>query len=318
MFEYLSARRRALTVAAASAAAIFLASCSGGDADTPPLFGTVVAFGSSITDTGNSCNAIPQSLCPPSPPYAQGKNSNGALWIEDVANSLGASAKGVRFGGTNYAYADARTTAVPGGAPQLVPNMTTQLEQYFAAYGYQSSPQTLFVLDGVTFGNDVTDALALAPSDPNAPTRILTNSVTAMVTMMQRLYASGARHIVVLTSTNLGLTPKVRALGAAAVAGATQLSATYNGALAQQIPQLKAISPGLNIYLIDTFALAGQAATNPAALGLTNGTDACFNTLVVVPTLCANPDSYFYWDGYHPTAAASRVLAQLVLRAIGR
>jgi len=318
MFEFLRARQRALTVVVASAAAIFLASCSGGDADTPPLFGTVVAFGSSITDTGNSCSAVPQTYCPPSPPYAQGRASNGPLWIEDVASGLGASAKGVRFGGTNYAYAGARTTAIPGGATQLVPNMTTQFDQYLAAYGYQSSPQTLFVLDGVTFGNDVTDALTLAATDPNAPTRILTNSVTAMVTMMQRLYASGARHIVVLTSTNLGLTPQVKALGASAVAAATQLSATYNGALAQQIPQLKAISPGLNVYTIDTFALAGQAATNPASLGLANGTDACFNTLAAVPTLCANPDSYFYWDGYHPTAAASQQLAQIVLKAIGR
>lgn len=317
MFQFLSARRRALTVVAASAAAVFLASCSGGDADTPPMFGTVVALGSSITDTGNSCNAVP-SYCPPSPPYAQGRASNGPLWIEGVATGLGASAKGVRFGGTNYAYAGARTTAIPGGATQLVPNMTTQLEQYLASVNYTSRPQTLFVLDGVTFGNDVTDALALAPSDPNAPTRILTNSVTAMVTMMQRLYASGARHIVVLTSTNLGLTPQVRALGPAAVAAATQLSATYNGALAQQVPALKAISPGLNVYTIDTFALAGQAAANPASLGLTNGTDACFNTLVAVPTVCANPDGYFYWDTYHPTAVASKQLAQMALKAIGR
>ena len=318
MIEFLQARRRALVVAAATAAAVFLVSCSGSDGDTPPLFGTVVALGSSITDTGNSCNAQPQSLCPPSPPYAQGRNSNGALWIEYVATSLGASAKGVRFGGTNFAYADARTTAIPGGATQLVPNMTTQLEQYLASVGYTSSPQTLFVVDGVTFGNDVTDALTLAATDPNAPTRILTNSVTAMVTMMQRLYASGARHIVVLTSTNLGLTPRVKALGPAAIAAATQLSATYNGALAQQIPSLKAISPGLNIYTVDTFALAGQAAANPSSLGLTNGTDACFNTLAAVPTVCANPDGYFYWDGYHPTTAASRQLAQITLKAIGR
>jgi outer membrane lipase/esterase len=275
-------------------------------------------LGSSITDTGNSCNAVPQTYCPPSPPYAQGKNSNGALWIENVAASLGASAKGVRFGGTNFAYAGARTTAIPGGATQLVPNMATQLEQYLASVGYTSSPQTLFAVDGVTFGNDVTDALTLAATDPNAPTRILTNSVTAVVTIMQRLYASGARHIVLLYSTNLGLTPQVKALGPAAVAAATQLSATFNGALAQQIPALKAISPGLNIYVVDVFALAGQAAANPPSLGLTNGTDACFNTLAAVPAVCATPDSYFYWDAYHPTAAASRQLAQNVLTAIGR
>jgi len=241
MYEFLWARRRALTVAAAAATAIFLASCSGGDADTPPLFGTVVALGASETDTGNACNLVPNEYCAPSPPYAAGRTTNGPVWLETVTTSLGASAKGSRFGGTNFAYAGARTTTVAGGAPQLVPNMATQLEQYLASVGYTSSPQTLFAVDGVTFGNDVSDALVLAATDPTAPTRILTNAVTSIVTIMQRLYASGARHIVLVNSTNLGLTPKVQALGAAAVAAATQLSATFNGALAQQVPALKAL-----------------------------------------------------------------------------
>jgi len=318
MFEFLRARRRALMVAAASATAIFLVSCSGSNEDTPPLFGTIIAFGSSVTDTGNSCKALPDTYCPPSPPYAQGKVSNGPLWIEDVATALGASAKGVLFGGTNFAYADARTTVIPGGATQLVPNMGVQLEQYLASVRYISSPQALYIVDGVTFGNDLTDALALAPSDPTAPTRIVTNAVTSVATIMQRLYASGARHIVLANSTNLGLAPKVRALGPAAIAAATQLSAGFNGALAQQAAALKATSPGLNIYTIDIFSLANQAAANPASLGLSNGTDACFDRLGAQPTLCADPDGYFYWDGYHPTAATGKIIAQMVLKAIGR
>lgn len=318
MFEFLQARRRALVVAAASAAVAVLASCSGGDADTPPLFGTIVAFGASVTDTGNACRAVPDTYCPTSPPYAEGRMSNGPLWIENVASTLGATAKGVRFGGTNFAYIGARTTAIPGGATQLVPNMAVQLEQYLASAGYRSSPQALYVVSGIAFGNDVTDALTLAATDPTAPTRITTNAVTSIVTIMQRLYASGARHIVLINSTNLGLTPDVRALGPAAVAAATQLAAGFNGALAQQVPALKAISPGLNIYTIDAFSLAGQAAANPASLGLTNGTDACLDLRATPQTLCADPDGYFYWDGYHGTTATNRILASEVLRAIGR
>ncbi|UCG98185.1 MAG: SGNH/GDSL hydrolase family protein, partial [Burkholderiales bacterium] len=219
---------------------------------------------------------------------------------------------------TNYAYQGARTTAIPGGAPQLVPNMAVQLEQYLASVRYVSSPQALYVVDGVTFGNDLTDALTLAPSDPTAPTRIVTNAVTSIVTIMQRLYASGARHIVLANSTNLGLTPQVQALGPAAIAVATQLSAGFNGAVAQQAAALKATSPGLNIYTIDIFSLSNQAAANPASLGLTNGTEACFNNLAAAPTVCANPDGYFYWDSYHPTAATGKIIAQMVLKAIGR
>lgn len=318
MFECLRARRRALMVAAASAAAVLLVSCSGGNGDTPPQFGTIVAFGASETDTGNACDLVPQEYCAPSPPYAPGRASNGAAWVEVVAASLGASATGSRFGGTNFAYSGARTTAIAGGATQLVPNMAVQLEQYLASVGYVSSPQTLFAIDAVTFGNDVRDALTLAQTDPTAPTRVLTNAVTSMVTIMQRLYASGGRHIVLINSTNVGLTPLARALGAASVAAATQLSATFNGALAQQVAALKATSPGLNVYTIDIFSLANQAAANPASLGLENGTDACLDSLGAVPTLCANPDAYFYWDEFHSTAEINRLVGQQVLKAIGR
>jgi len=318
MFEFLRARRRALAVAAVSAAAITLASCSGGDADSPPLFARVVALGASETDIGNSCDLVPQEYCTPSPPYAAGKTSNGKLWIEFVAESLGASATGSRFGGTNFAYSGARTTAISGGPTQLVPNMAVQLEQYLASVGYVSNPQTLYLVDAVSFGNDVQDALTLAATDPTAPTRIVTNAVTSIVTIMQRLYASGARHIVLLNSTNLGLTPLAQVLGPAAVAASTQLSATFNGALGQQVPALKAVSPGLKIYTIDVFALSNQAAANPASLGLTNGAEPCLNVFLPVPTICPNPDVYFYWDDYHGTQEAHRRISVLVLAAIGR
>jgi len=37
-----------------------------------------------------------------------------------------------------------------------------------------------------------------------------------------------------------------------------------------------------------------------------------------VPTVCADPDGYFYWDGYHPTEATGKIISQMVLKAIGR
>lgn len=154
--------------------------------------------------------------------------------------------------------------------------MVAQLEQYLQRVGYQSSPQTLFVVDAVTVGNNIVDALTLAQTNPNAPAQVLTAAVTDIVGIMQRLYASGARHILLANAPNVGRTPSAQSLGAAAIAGATQMSAQFNGALAQQIPILKANSPGLNIYVVDVYSLTEQAATNPASIGMTNGTEACF------------------------------------------
>lgn len=317
MLDFLRARRRALLVAAASAAAVFLASCGGSDGDTPPLFGTMVTLGSSLSDNGNSCKLIPTS-CPPSPPYASGRYSNGPLWIDAVAANYGASAKPSLSAGTNFAYGGARTGTVPGvTTPPSVPSLVAQTEQYLASVGYVSNAQTLFVLDAGTAANNIADALILSATNPNAPVEVLTAAVTDFVGVMLRLYASGARHIAVLNAPNVGRTPRVQALGPAAVAGATQLSAQFNGALAQQITGLKATSPGLNVYVADFFALNEQVAANPSAFGFTDVTQPCFDTSATPPTVCANPGQYAYWDGFHPTEAAGRLMSDLMITAIG-
>ncbi len=59
-----------------------------------------------------------------------------------------------RLGGTNFAYAGARTGPI-AGTTQNVPNLVAQLDQYLASVNYQSNPQYLYIIDGVAFGNDI-------------------------------------------------------------------------------------------------------------------------------------------------------------------
>lgn len=309
--------RNAARILAALAVVATLVSC-GGDDDPPPQppFGQVTyVFGSSISDTGNTCNLIPAN-CPPSPPYATGKFSNGPLFAEIVAARYGAAVTPSRTGGNNFAFAGARTGAI-AGTQQGVPNMVTQLDQYLTRVNFVSNANTLFIVEATTVGNDIVDALTLGQTNPNAPATILTGAVTNIVTIINRLYASGARHILVANSADVGRTPRAQALGPTAVAGATQLSAQFNGALAQQIALIRAASPGLSIYVLDVFALNAEAVANPASLGYTNVTAPCFNDLIAPPTLCATPETFFYWDSFHPTATTSSIFAQRGLAAIG-
>lgn len=311
--------RNAARFLAALAAAAFLVSCGGSDNDPPPQppFGQVTyVFGASVSDTGNTCNLIPAN-CPPTPPYATGRFSDGQVFAEIVAARYGAAVTPSRTGGNNFAYAGARTGPI-AGTTQGVPNMVTQLEQYFAGVNFQSSANALFIVDGVTVGNDIVDALTLGQTNPNAPTTVLTGAVTNVVTIINRLYASGARHILIANSADVGKTPRAQALGPTASAGATQLSTQFNGALAQQIAQIRANSPGLNLYVLDVAALNAEAIANPAALGYTNVMAPCFNDLVAPPTLCATPATYFYWDSFHPTATTHSLAAQRGIAAIGR
>ena len=309
--------RNVVRVLVAVAAAAFLVSCGGSDDPPPqPPFGQVTfVFGSSISDTGNTCDLIPAN-CPPTPPYATGRFSNGQVFAEIIASRFGAAATASRAGGNNFAYGGARTGPI-SGTIQGVPNMVTQLEQYFARVNFVSSPSTLFIVEATTVGNDIVDALTLGQTNPNAPATVLTGAVTNIVTIINRLYASGARHILVANSADVGRTPRAQALGPAAAAGATQLSAQFNGALAQQIAQIRAASSGLNIYVLDVAALNAEAIANPAALGYTNVNAPCFNDLVAPPTLCATPETFFYWDSFHPTATTHNLAAQRAIVAIG-
>ncbi|MBC8118240.1 MAG: hypothetical protein H7X75_01515, partial [Burkholderiaceae bacterium] len=79
-----------------------------------------------------------------------------------------------------------------------------------------------------------------------------------------------------------------------------------------------AASPALALYLIDFGALTAEIVAAPAAFGFTNVTAPCFNTLVPSPTLCATPNTYTYWDPFHPTAAAHAVIANRAAATIGR
>lgn len=307
---------------AAIAASLLLISCGGSSTDTPeaPPFGkTTVVFGASVSDTGNAC-ALSAASCPPAPPYATGRASNGPLWIETVVARYGAAATPSLLGGFNYSYAGATTGAVPGtSVTNRPPSMVAQMDQYLARVNYQVSPQTLVILDGITVGNNIADALTqVLGGNANAPTAVLTAAVTDIAGMVTRLYAAGARTIVVLNSVNIGKTPRITALNnPVATAGATQMSQQFNGALAQQFAALRASSPGLNLLLVDSYAFEAAIQAAPAANGFTNVTAPCFAT-TPAPSVCATPDTYYYWDTFHPTFATGQRLAQEVIRVIGR
>jgi outer membrane lipase/esterase len=311
--------RRTARWFAAAAATLLLISCGGSSTDTPaapPLFSKVYVLGTSTSDNGgNGCAASPADYCPPSPPYAAPRVSNGLLFNELLAARYGASMTASRLGGTNFAYSGARTGPI-AGTTQKVPNLVAQLDQYLASVSFQSNPQYLYIVDGVAFGNDVSDALVLSATNPNAPAQVVVGGVTNVAGIITRLYASGARHILVANSTDVGRTPKARAFGTAAAAGATQMSLQFNGALAQQVAAIRAVSPGLNLYLLDVGAFTAETQANPAAFGYTNVTDACFNDLSPTPTLCATPNTYFYFDSFHPTATTSNLLYQRALKLL--
>jgi outer membrane lipase/esterase len=312
---------------AASAAALLLASC-GGSNDTPapaPLFSTTVVIGSSIVDTGNRCGLPNDSdpLCFPVPPYAGTSiASNGQLYVQTVAARFGSPLVASRSGGFNYGYGGAETGVIPTDkVPDNVPNMQIQTEQFLQRVGYQANPQYLYIVDGAAFGNNVRRVLELVSANPSLAATLPTQAVQAAAAdifgVVSRLYAAGARHVILTNVSNVGAAPAVAAFGAQAVQLAGGMSVGYNGALASQVvPGLRGANPGLNVYYVDLAAVEAGLATNP---NFTNLQAPCYPYFSAPSApVCANPGQYKWWDELHPSAAVHAIIADRAIAAIGQ
>ena len=56
----------------------------------------IITFGDSLVDTGNFSLATGGAI-PPAPLYFNGRFSNGPVWVEQLANQLGARQSGAEF-----------------------------------------------------------------------------------------------------------------------------------------------------------------------------------------------------------------------------
>jgi len=327
--------RNAARYFAAIAATLFLISCGGSSNETPapPPFGaTTYVVGASLSDMGNQCTARPQE-CTPTPPAYMQLDSNGPLWVTTVAAKYGAAVNPSLKGGSNFAYADARTGVVPNDgttAPPapIAPSMAQQTDMMLSRIGYTVIPQNLVIVDASAFGNNVVAALALVQANPaNAAliaTATVTGAVTDVVGILNRFYAAGARNILVVNSPDVGKTPALQALNNPLIAGlATQMSAGFNSNLATQINNVRGVSPGLGIYSLDLYALQTQVQASPAAFGFANATLPCFVAATAnMPQILCSTDpavqnTFFFWDPFHPTYAAGQLAAQRAIVAIG-
>ena len=294
----------------------------------------VVIFGASLSDTGNSfiwlsdpanqACGVPLNVPPydaldplkvPDGPYAMGGHhfTNGATWAEGLARTL-ALAGNARpaFAGrgtqaSNYAVGGARAVA---GYPCRF-NLPAQVSTYLSDFP-QTPASTLVAIE--IGGNDVRDALVAAAGGQN-PAPYIQNALASLGNSVGTLYAHGARKFLLLNVPDLGKLPAVRQLGPAAVAGGNFLAGAYNANLALLSQQLTQLLPGSDIRIVDIYAKLNQVVADPDAYGLVNATDACV-TPNQPPFKCAQPDSYVFWDGIHPTKAVHEIVAELAVYAL--
>ncbi|OUL18893.1 SGNH/GDSL hydrolase family protein [Nostoc sp. 106C] len=246
-------------------------------------------FGDSLSDTGNIFKAT-NGVYPPSPPYFQGRYSNGPVWVEHLSSKLGLNnTKNINFACGGATTISGSLNGIPGALAQVYSYTKNQ---------QKLNPNALYILwagaNDYLFGTTNTTA-AIAN---------LSNAVQSLLT-------AGAKTILVANLPDLGKIPATyNTFNSSNLSAVTSL---HNSELTKSIDSLQQkFGSGSKIIQLDVNSIYREAISNPAKFDFTNVTSSCLSNV----TSCSNPDKFLFWDSIHPTTAAHRILADAALKAI--
>lgn len=265
-------------------------------------YSQIIAFGDSLSDTGNLYRMTSTSLGfgVPGKPYVDGRFSNGPLAVEWLASDLGVGVTSYAFGGAQTGPANQAGllldgTGVAGQIRRFATDLDGQPADQKALYFLWAGPNDFYT--GVN--------MTLPATSQTAASNMLGN--------VMELYYMGAQDFFIPLMPDLSQTPASLAESLQYQSDAAQRTQEYNSLLVNGLQHLAASAPGLNVTVFDTVAFMTRRLHGMDAQGL-NTVDACYS--IASGSVCSTPDSYLFWDGQHPTTAANAVLAQAFAAAV--
>lgn len=275
-------------------------------------FEKLYVFGDSYSDSGNH---FALTGTPSSPPYAS-RFSNGPTAAEYVGRSLGAPltySLDPNAGNKSLSFAvSGALTGTANNTPALDDGSRGMLNQVAdfktrtdaGSLSFDPSKTLFFVFGGAN------DVLRTSFAGAN-PAQVVPNAVANLTSQVQTLAGLGAQNIAIGTVPDLGKTPLAAQLGTGTSAQFSSLSAGLDDAYRSLAPSL-AGSLGVNVSILDWGSYLDDLVSNPSANGFANSTGTCLTGSVV----CADPSSYVFWDGVHPTTAAHQAIGARLFAAL--
>lgn len=271
-------------------------------------FSKLVVFGDSLNDRGNMAQ-FTGGVFPAPPNYVYGRQSNGPVWVEYLAQRLELSTQI-----ENYAVVGALLNVRPGYPTGNVwsdtfsglegTDVLNQIFDYLSGASWQADPDALYIVEG-----GANDFIRVA--DPSV---IVPDLLQAVV--MLEMY--GAKHIIVVNLADLGKTP--RAIIAYELGllppGVTPATLSAGAAMINQavLTYLPAYTfPSARITIADMYGFLGRVTATPSAYGFTQTQQ---------PYLLyggnSNPAAWLFWDDYHPTTRGHELFAKDVINSLVR
>lgn len=251
----------------------------------------IVVFGDSLSDPGN-LYAASGNTDPPTPPYYEGRFSNGPIWVDYMAPRYGIAVESHAVGG-----ATTGTHNIANQTPGQYAGLQQQVQGWTAAQPGGADPDALYMIWAGS--ND----FSLLPPDatPDQIGLFFAETIGNLLNAAATLYASGAQKVMIGNVPDIGLTPQAREAGIG-----EQLSLLVQSFNAQLVAEVERLFT--EALILDSFGMLHEILAMAEDLGLTNLTDACLVRGASI-SLCDDPEAHMFWDGMHPTSGVHEIFA---------
>ncbi|XP_027357737.1 GDSL esterase/lipase At5g18430-like isoform X1 [Abrus precatorius] len=177
-------------------------------------------------------------------------------------------------------------------------------------------------------GNDFVNNYYLVPNSVRSRQYPLPAYVRYLISeykkLLQRLYDLGARRVLVTGTGPLGCVPSElaqRGRNGQCAADLQRAAALFNPQLEQMLLQLNR-KIGRDVFIAaNTGQMHNNFVSNPSAFGFVSAKIACcgqgpYNGLglcTALSNLCPNRDLYAFWDAFHPSEKANRLIVEEIM-----
>jgi len=274
----------------------------------------VVVFGDSLSDNGN-LYAFMKNKMPLSPPYFEGRFTNGPVWVELLTSYFYPQDGNDHL--LNYAFGGAEISEK--GDSGAFFTFDREIDAYLLAHNNVLEKEywrtSLFI---VWIGAN--NYLAIPDNAQAAVNEVMKGLIRGLKTLVKK----GATHILVVNMPDLGKIPIAREFKAVKIL--SMLSRRHNKLLALRMAQLARSYPHVQWISFDVNEMMHDILTHPADHGFSNIRDTCYEEMVEEPSSQSilkmvatvkphlnNPDAcngYLFFDPVHPSAPAHAEMAE--------
>ena len=211
--------------------------------------------------------------------YYEDTYSNGRVWIQVLAQR-----QGVPYdSNNNLSYFD-HTSA----------DLVTELSG-FSATDANTSLFVVWVSDA-DFADYMLNTYPTYGLDPARWNNATSSSLANHQTVIQTLYAKGARTLIMPNAVDITEIPQYFGLVAGEKTFIRQGIVAFNGSFVSILSQEMASLPGLKIYMPDMFALLDNMVAHPGGYGLINVTGGVYAIQDGYSTLNGPRNNWLFWN----------------------